>query len=189
MNGEKGAGQLDIIDHSLNKDNEKQSDSNNKNDIRESVRQRKTSYKYNNKIYRIKERLRIQRKHVLNFRVNDEELDIIIKIAEKTGNENISQIIREAIMVYYGLLSGAKKIALGKLEINNPVVNLNVVKAEARAEPRINVNIDLTSVLSELEELGKLVYNWYRLNRIPKAAYDTASSKIKKVAQLIKQMN
>ncbi len=118
---------------------------------KERVRQRKTSYTSNNYNSIIK-RLRQLRTHILNFRVNDEELEIIIELMEKTGAKSISQVLRDSLLVYHGLLSGANNIKANRIVIQNPVVNL--VRQEAKAEARVEIPRDIVRLVERLYHLS-----------------------------------
>lgn len=73
------------------------------------------------------------------------------------------------------------------------VVNLNmpvvINKLEAKAESKVDVKIDVSSLLAELDELKEMIYSWHRHGAIPKAAVKTATAKIKSIEKMIKGVN
>jgi len=113
------------------------------NTLESSVRQRLTSYKHIN-IYS-------KKNIVLNFRVSIEYIGKLDFIIEKLKAKNLSEAIRESIDIVYGLLSGAREINTETLVIQNPIVN--IVKAEAKAESKQEINLDLKPIIELVNKL------------------------------------
>ena len=90
---------------------------------------------------RIIERLSKRKKIHLHAKISEIEDVMLQEIMEKRGIPNQSQIIREAIRVYFALLHGVKEFAVGNIIIKNPILNLNI--AEAKAEASAEVDIEL----------------------------------------------
>jgi hypothetical protein len=90
----------------------------------------------------------------LGARLTAEEYAMIELIASKLGTTK-SEAVRYLIRLGYGLLSGAPEIQAGKIVIQNPIVNMNISKAEAR--PQVNVNVDLSGVVDELKRLRRII--------------------------------
>ncbi|RLE83483.1 MAG: hypothetical protein DRJ67_12065 [Thermoprotei archaeon] len=87
-----------------------------------------TSYvKQNN---RIREKLYNKRLGLVSFRVSKRELDMLAHIMAVRGTDNLSEVVREAIQVYYGLLANVEQVRVGNVVIERPIVNLNINRNE-----------------------------------------------------------
>ncbi len=116
------------------------------------VIQRNTYYTHSFNNY-LKYRLRKRKSYIINFRVSEEELGILEELMEKRNTENLSQVIREAIRVYHGLLCNTGSTGVsGGVVIQNPIINI----VEAKSESKTEINIDLS-------EIAKLVTRLYQL--------------------------
>jgi len=116
------------------------------------VIQRNTYYTHS-----LKEKLKKRKSYIINFRVSEKELDILGELLEKRNTENLSQVIREAIRVYHGLLcnTGGTRIT-GSIVIQNPVINIVETRAESRTESKTEIKVDLTEIANLITRLYKL---------------------------------
>ena len=107
---------------------------------------------------RIVEELAQRKGQIISIRLNIEELAQVELIRRALSVPNRSEAIRSAIRIAYGLLAGAPETHNGPVIIQNPIVNLNVASAQANADakPQINVNIDLRGVAEIVERLYQL---------------------------------
>lgn len=71
----------------------------------------------------------------------------------------------------------------------NIIINVNMPVALAKAESKVDVKIDVSSLLAELDELKEMIYSWHRHGAIPKAAVKTATARIKNIEKMIKGVN
>jgi len=71
----------------------------------------------------------------------------------------------------------------------NVIINVNMPIALAKAESKVDVKIDVSSLLAELDELKKMIYSWHRHGAIPKAAFNTATARIINIEKMIKGVN
>jgi len=99
----------------------------------------------------------------ITVKVSLEDLEIIEEIKRLRRTNNRSQVIRESIRLYYGLLSNAENIEYGNIIIQNPVVN--IVEAKAESKPEINVNVDLGEIVRLVEKLYRYRDTMYPLQR------------------------
>ena len=107
----------------------------------------------------------------------------ISKIDEKRAV--LREILKKAI-IEVARIKHVKPEQQVVVNLNMPVV---INKIENKNESKINIKLDISSLLAELEEIKKLIANWYRHGAIPKAAYKTASSRIKNIEKMIKGVN
>ncbi len=127
-------------------ENEDNSNSNNKNSNGDdfnynNVLQRNTYYKH-------------RRGFILSFRVNLSELEILDKLIV-LRRKNASEVIREAIAVYYGILSNTKKINVDSIVVNNPVVNININETETERKIGKNEDIDMDVLMNQVDILNR----------------------------------
>ena len=115
---------------------------------------------YNNVIRITEEKERLIRElaerkgQLIALRVSVEELAYIELIRRITGAQSRSEAVRTAIRIAFGILSGASNIEVGRVVVQNPIVNLNINRNEAK--PQVNVNVDLKSIAELVERLYEL---------------------------------
>ncbi len=158
---------------------EKRSQRNSNNDILYSknsdVYKRIHTFLYN-KIYYEDKRLQ-----VLTLRVKP-----VVKMLWDTLSIEEKRLLREAIEK---LVLGYVDQSVQETKIINVNINVNKIENNVKAESNVSVNIDVSEIFSEISEIKKLISNWHRMKLIPKAAYDTVSSRLKRIEKMIKQVN
>jgi hypothetical protein len=96
----------------------------------------------------------------VGFRVSIDYLEKLDFIASRLRARNLSETIRESIDIVYGLLSGAKQVDAGVIVIQNPVVNINNVnpeikaEAEAKSETLVEIPKEIIRIVERLYHLS-----------------------------------
>lgn len=126
------------------------------NTLEERVIQRNTYYTTTRE--RLRDRLRRRKSYIINFRVSEKELEILEELMEKRRTDNLSKVIREAITVYHGLLSGAKEVTADTIVIQSPIVNIVESKAESKAVARSESKININVIMEVVKLVEKLYY-------------------------------
>ncbi|NPA99678.1 MAG: hypothetical protein GXO43_09900 [Crenarchaeota archaeon] len=116
-------------------------------------------------------------------RLTMDDLNKLVEIMAVRGTRNRSQVIREAIRIYHGLISGQEKIVVGQTIINNPIVNINHVQPKIATKTEVNIKIDMKELRKLVKELHSLLSELYRLltkyeQYIPKGIYSELNEKM-----------
>lgn len=115
---------------------------------------------YNNVIRITEEKERLIRElaerkgQLIALRVSVEELAYIELIRRITRAQSRSEAVRTAIRIAFGILSGASNIEVGRVVVQNPIVNLNINRNEAKQQ--VNVHVDLKPIVELIERLYEL---------------------------------
>lgn len=119
-------------------------------------------------------------------RLTMDDLNRLVEIMAIRNTRNRSQIIREAIRLYHGLLKGTNT-KVGQIVIQNPVVNINHVEpkiaTKTEVKPKIEIKLDMEELRKMVGELHALLSDLYRLfskyeRYIPKGIYSELNEKI-----------
>ncbi len=95
------------------------------------------------------------RKRIMVYaRVSMLEYNMIQELKRIRGTSNESQIIREALHAYHGLLAGVKEIKpASNIVIQNPIVNMNINNNENKVAVKLQMPQDLLRKLDDLLDL------------------------------------
>ena len=91
----------------------------------------------------------------ITVKISFEELERLVEIMKKRGVRNRSLVVREAINIYWGLISGVEKTSVGNIVIQNPniVINAAPEKSGEESKQSVNVNLNLNINISKVKEL------------------------------------
>jgi len=115
----------------------------------------------------------------VSIRMTVDDFEKIESIRQKLNIISRSEVVRQAISLYYNLLSNVKEgVKTGSIIIQNPIIN--IVKAEAKAESKAAAKVDVNN------EIVELVSKLYGLrNTLPPLQREIVEKLYRKVESVI----